>query len=175
MDTTADQVYTQTDDQRSSVHFAQEFFQIFENCLTHSLYANIVKPYIGNDCSAFRLINSFMDEPQRCYLKATPSILSCRTTAGPNTRHAAHRDQLLQTFFFNRLFCDSHTLFGLFVYGSRTSSTNTRIQAFVKEDYAVCIYKSPLCTKVSGLRVVLQPHFICFLPLFLFFFQQPMR
>lgn len=47
---------------------------------------------------------------------------------------------------------------------------NTRIQAFVKEDYAVCIYKSLLCTKVSGLRVVLQPHFICFLPLFFFFF-----
>lgn len=46
---------------------------------------------------------------------------------------------------------------------------NTRIQAFVKEDYAVCIYKSLLCTKVSGLRVVLQPHFICFLPLFFFF------
>lgn len=140
MDTTADQVYTQTVDQRCSVHFAQEFFQIFENCLTychiyvkffdvkstafcqfkgptkapHSLYANIVKPYIGNDCSAFRRINSFMDEPQRCYLKATPSILSCRTTAGPNTRHAAHQDQLLQTFFFNCLFCDSHTLFGLF-------------------------------------------------------------
>lgn len=47
---------------------------------------------------------------------------------------------------------------------------NTRIQAFVKGDYAVCIYKSPLCTKVSGLRVVLQPHFICFLPLFFFLF-----
>lgn len=43
---------------------------------------------------------------------------------------------------------------------------NTRIQAFVKEDYPVCSFKSVLCTKVSGPHVVLQLHLIGLLPLF---------
>lgn len=69
-------------------------------------------------------------------------------------------------------FCGSHTLFGLFFYGCRSSSMNTRVQAFVKDDNPVCIYKSMLCTKVTGPHAVLQQRLICSLPLCL---QRPMR
>lgn len=138
----------------------------------HRLYANIVKPYIGNDCSAFRLINSFVDEPQRCYLKVTPSILSCSTTAGPNTRHAAHQDHLLQTFFLTVCFVTRIHYLDYFFMAHEHPAWIPRSRLLLKK-IMPCVFISH-CSAPKWVGCVLYYNRISY-AFFLFFFQQPMR